>query len=52
MVKSANMMKILRKLDLTPMIKLHMLTIIARSVFEDVGKVYPQIYLDDCLYEV
>ena len=52
MVKSANMMKILWKLNLTPMIKLHMLTIIARSIFEDVGKVYPQAYLDDCLFEV
>ena len=29
----------------------HMLTIIVRSVFEEDGKFYPQLYLDDCLYE-
>ena len=28
-----------------------MLTVIVRSVFED-GKLYPQIYLDECLYEL
>ena len=27
------------------------LTIIIRSVFEKDGKCYPQIFLDDCLYE-
>ena len=32
--------------------KLHMLTIIVRSVFEEDGKYYPQIFLDECLYEV
>ena len=30
-------------------LKLHMLTIIVRSVFEDEGTFYPQIYLDECL---
>ena len=33
-------------------LKLHMLTIIVRSVFEEDGKCYPQIYLDECLYEL
>ena len=28
-----------------------MLTIIVRSVFEEDGKFYSQLYLDDCLYE-
>ena len=28
-----------------------MLTIIVRSVFEDEGKFYPQVYLDEHLYE-
>ena len=29
-----------------------MLTIVAGSVFEEDGKYYPQIYLDECLYEL
>ena len=29
-----------------------MLTVILRSVFEDEGKFYPQVYLDECLYEL
>ena len=33
-------------------IELHMLKIIVRSVVEDDGKYYPQVYLDECLYEV
>ena len=33
-------------------LKLHMFTIIVRSVFEEDGKFYPQLYLDDCLYEL
>ena len=33
------------------MLKLHMLTVIVRSVFED-GKYYPQAFLDESLYEV
>ena len=28
------------------------MTIIARSVFEEAGKFHPQIYLDECLYEL
>ena len=27
------------------------MTIIIRSVFEDDDKIYPQIYLDNCLHE-
>ena len=33
-------------------LSLHMLTIIVRSVFENEGKFYPQVYLDECLYEL
>ena len=33
-------------------LKLHMLTIIARSVFEEDGKFYLQVHLDGCLYEL
>ena len=29
-----------------------MLTIIVGSVFEEDGKYYPQVVLDECLYEV
>ena len=38
-------------LHLNKILKLHMLTIIVRSVFEEDGKYYPQVFLDDCLYE-
>ena len=38
-------------LPLNKILKLHMLTIIVRSVFEEEGKYYPQVFLDDCLYE-
>ena len=39
-------------LPLNKILKLHMLTtIIVRSVFED-GKYLPQVFLDECLYEV
>ena len=34
------------------MLKLHNLTVIVRPVFEEEGKYYPQVFLDDCLYEV
>ena len=27
-------------------------TIVIRSVFEDDGEYYPQVFLDDCLYEL
>ena len=39
-------------LPLNKILKLHMLTIIVRSVFEEDGKYYPQVLLDECLYEV
>ena len=39
-------------LPLNKILKLHMLTIIVRSVFEEDRKYYPQIFLDECLYEV
>ena len=39
-------------LPLSKIIKLHVLTIIVTSVYEEVGKYYPQIFLDECLYEV
>ena len=37
---------------LNKQLKLHMLTIIVRSVFEEDGKFYQQLYLDDALYEL
>ena len=39
-------------LPLNKPLKLPMLTVIVRSVFEEDGKLYPQIYLDECLYEL
>ena len=39
-------------LPLNKLLKLHMLTIIVRSVFQEDGKYYPQMFLDECLYEV
>ena len=32
--------------------KFHNMTIIIRSVFEEIGKLYPQIFQDDPLYEL
>ena len=39
-------------LPLTKILKLHMLTLIVRSVFEEDGKYYPQVFLDECLHGV
>ena len=39
-------------LPLNKTLKLHNMTIIIRSVFEEDGKFYLQIYLDECLYEL
>ena len=39
-------------LPLNKILEFHMLTIIVRSVFEEDGKYYPQIFLDECLYEI
>ena len=38
-------------LPLNKPIKLHSLKIIIRSVFSEDGKFYPQLFLDDALYE-
>ena len=38
-------------LPLNKPLKLHMLTIIVRSVFEEDGKLYPEVFLDGVLYE-
>ena len=32
--------------------KFRVLTIIIRNIFEKDSKYYPQIFLDDCLYEI
>ena len=37
---------------LNKILKLHNLTIIVRSVFEENNKYYPQYCLDECLYEL
>ena len=39
-------------LPLNKILKLHMLIIIVRSVVEEDGRYNPQIFLDECLYEV
>ena len=39
-------------LPLNKPIKLHFLTIIIRCVFSEDGKFYPQLFLDDALYDV
>ena len=40
------------KLPLNKPLKLRTLTIIIRCVFEEDGKLYPQIYIDECLYDL
>ena len=59
MMMSANMVSLAKikfntddDLLLNKPLNLHMLTIIVRSVFEDEGRFYPQVYLDECLYEL
>ena len=39
-------------LPLNKPLKFHAMTIIIRSVFEEEGKLYPLVFLDDALYEV
>ena len=39
-------------LPLNKQLKLHVLTIAVRSVFQDEGKFCPQVYLGECLYEL
>ena len=40
------------KLPLNKPLKFHNITITIRSVFEEDGKLYPQLFLDDNLYEL
>ena len=39
-------------LPLNKQVKFHNITTIIRSVFEEDGKLYPQVFLDDTLYEL
>ena len=39
-------------LPLNKPLKFHTMTIIIRSVFEEGGKLYPQFFLGECLYEL
>ena len=39
-------------LPLKKQLKFHNMTITIRSVFEEDGKLYPQVFLDDALYEL
>ena len=40
------------KLPLNNPLKYLTMTMVVRSVFQDEGKIYPQVYLDECLYEL
>ena len=39
-------------LPLNKPLKLYLLTIVVRCIFEEDGKLYPQLYLDGFLYEL
>ena len=39
-------------LPLNKPLQFHAMTIIVRSFFEEVTKLYPQLFLDDTLYEL
>ena len=39
-------------LPLNKLLKFHNITIIIRSVFSENSKFYPQLFLDDALYEL
>ena len=39
-------------LPLNKILKLHNSTVIYRSIFEEYCKYYPQVFLDECLYEL
>ena len=39
-------------LPLNKQLKFHNMIIIIRSVFNENGKLYPQVFLDDTLYEL
>ena len=38
-------------LPLNKLLKFHLMAITIRSVFEEDGKLYPQVFVDDTLYE-
>ena len=38
-------------LPLNKLLKFHLMTITNRAVFEENGKLYPQVFLDDTLYK-
>ena len=40
------------ELPLNKPLKFHTMTTIIRSVFEEGDKIYPQVFLDDTLYEL
>ena len=37
---------------LNNILKFHNLTIVVRSVFQENSRYYPQVFLDECLYEL
>ena len=39
-------------LPLNKQLKFLSVTIIVRGVFEEAGKYYPHVFLDECLYEI
>ena len=39
-------------LPLNKPLKFHLMTVTIRSVFEEDGRLYPQVFLDDTLYEL
>ena len=39
-------------LPLNKPLKFHAMTIIIRSLFKEASKLYPQVFLDECLYEL
>ena len=39
-------------LPLSKPLNLHLLTVIVSFIFEEDGKFYPQLYLEDCLHEL
>ena len=40
------------KINRNEILKLHNITIVNRSVFQEDSKYYPQVFLDECLYEL
>ena len=59
MLVSVSMIKITKikfnsddTLPLNKLLKFHAITIIIRSVFVEDGKLYPQVFVDDALYEL